>query len=63
LGFRFWLHAAAIKEGKRLTVKQKTFLVGRTGRRSASLIQFDTASVFAQADSVSVYFLRNKIED
>jgi hypothetical protein len=23
LGFRFWLHAAAIKEGKRLTVKQK----------------------------------------
>ena len=26
LGFRFWLHAAAIKEGKRLTVKQKTFL-------------------------------------
>ena len=26
LGFRFWLHAAAIKERKRLTVKQKTFL-------------------------------------
>ena len=25
LGFRFWLHAGAIKKGKHLTVKQKPF--------------------------------------